>query len=1477
MQEEQDTCRICSAPAEPDQPLFYPCKCSGTIRYIHQDCLTTWLAHSKKKTCDVCKYPYSFTKVYSKDMPSRLPVLLLIRRLAQQAFLAVVFVIRAILVGIIWLAFLPWATIMTWRMYFAMGESTAWWISSYPRPEGSQTQRHVLVPSNNTSTHFSNITTSYNETTAAFVHFLVTHPTIRNLSADILSGQIIASVIVLGFVAVFLLREWISQNARPGVFDDAEAPPEGDAPPPLPAADPPPPAPPLPLAPVLAPPLLLDAPPRLHPPPNVNVENRPEPVEIRRGERRKMRRIDRRPLQQELNGRHLPSSHNTHETRKGKEKEPTHPSPTTALAKRRHSWDGPPSSRSSPVASSSGLSLDAEQAQFTFTVPVPSQDQDHHELNGAGQERLPSPSSPLRRPPLPVFTLPSSPTPSGSGIRTRAHTPLASPGLATYQAPEEFEAGPSNLNGYFHSDSSQPDTSADSDETLIDEVQAEHHHYFREQLQELNRTDISAPVQGGTWQHAPQAPDDTPPFARYHDFTTFDTRPLPPVSDEADSPEMPPLERVPWSDPDDDVEEEEDEEDAMMPFGALVEEEEDLFERARAAPVVEVAPAARREDPLPGRAEQDALDQEEMDAAMEDDMDGALEAIGLRGPIHGVLQNAGLMIFVLDITIAILVWFPFTMGKSLALLALNPRRSVQLVHFPLRAIRFVTDPVVDLVLYLVARTLVPPLVRLGESVATVAFQSLTAFVGERIAAKIVDIGMEMSSRGIQAANATWEYVSPHILSAPDATVEAGPSLLERLASEDSLFFRLAEPYFAPVGHAVRTQSAEAQDMWVQLAVGSGTSSRLFAIMLGYTVDAILLALYLNVLTVGSVKSAGKAVRNAVRQQLLVVKVAGFIIIELVVFPLGCGVMLDICTVWLFPQGSFRSRAAFLMFAPLTSAFYHWVLGTMFMYQFAVLLAGCRSIMRSGAMWFIKDPQDQNFHPIRDILERPTFVQIRKLLLSALMYGMVVLCGVATVSGLLRIFSRTIMPFRWRVREPLSEIPIDLLFLHTALPYTLHYFRPKKFINRLGKRLWRSFAHQFRLTSYMFGERNASEEYTPKNWTWRQIFIQSEIEMDDSEAVHDGAFRRVPNNDNVALVKHEAATIEVDPEGVPTTAEGRQLMQLQDAEAEKMKRSVKEDYIVVYLPPHFRYRVAAFIFSMWVVGSTCLALALAGPILLGRGFFRLFLSRQVHDGYSFLTGFYLLWACWLTAVSIERMDKRRQRRGGDEPRAQFPLYVAKRSLLWIAQILYLLFFLGFVIPTLVALVIELYIILPARMSMNADVEPRIRIVDMWALGMLYVKIALRAHRPQARGRFSRGIEHIRRMGWTHPDPFRATKEVIAPVTAGLLGMVLVPPIALWIARRFVPVHLDANFLFYHVYPSIFTAAGCVHGISALSSLVGSWSQSVRDKEFLVEMRLQNLEQEAEKEKERRDKEREKSASPLGDVDVDVEADQDADED
>lgn len=45
---------------------------------------------------------------------------------------------------------------------------------------------------------------------------------------------------------------------------------------------------------------------------------------------------------------------------------------------------------------------------------------------------------------------------------------------------------------------------------------------------------------------------------------------------------------------------------------------------------------------------------------------------------------------------------------------------------------------------------------------------------------------------------------------------------------------------------------------------------------------------------------------------------------------------------------------------------------------------------------------------------------------------------------------------------------------------------------------------------------------------------------------------------------------------------------------------------------------------------------------------------------------------------------------------------------------------------------------------------------------------------------------------------------------------------------------------HVYPGVFAAAGLTSSILTLTNSWESWTQSVREKEFLVEMRLQNLE-------------------------------------
>jgi len=274
----------------------------------------------------------------------------------------------------------------------------------------------------------------------------------------------------------------------------------------------------------------------------------------------------------------------------------------------------------------------------------------------------------------------------------------------------------------------------------------------------------------------------------------------------------------------------------------------------------------------------------------------------------------------------------------------------------------------------------------------------------------------------------------------------------------------------------------------------------------------------------------------------------------------------------------------------------------------------------------------------------------------------------------------------------------------------------------------------------------------------------------------------------------------------------------------------------------------FLGCMWILASVSLGLLVALPIQIGRSFFKLFVSYDVHDGYSLIIGFYLLWGCFIIGKAVDRLDKRRQRRGAEGPRADLRILVLKRGLLWIPKISYMIVFLGVVIPTLVSVVVDLYIILPIRFITTPDLKPRIRVVDSWALGLLYVKIGLYAHRLPGQRQLQHpiftGIQQIIRNGWTHPDPIAATKGVIAPLTGGLVAMILLPGLAFAAIRQCLPMlPLDNKVLFVRVYPLIFAVASFSRSSVVLVDMFSVWSQSVRDKEFLVEMRLRNHEPEA----------------------------------
>jgi hypothetical protein len=77
------------------------------------------------------------------------------------------------------------------------------------------------------------------------------------------------------------------------------------------------------------------------------------------------------------------------------------------------------------------------------------------------------------------------------------------------------------------------------------------------------------------------------------------------------------------------------------------------------------------------------------------------------------------------------------------------------------------------------------------------------------------------------------------------------------------------------------------------------------------------------------------------------QVAAFIFIELVTFPFGCGIVLDLSTIWLFPEANLQSRTGFFAQAPLTAVFYHWVAGTLFMCVYLLLVVETSSYSAAG--------------------------------------------------------------------------------------------------------------------------------------------------------------------------------------------------------------------------------------------------------------------------------------------------------------------------------------------------------------------------------------------------------------------------------------------------------------------------------------------------------------------------------------------------
>ncbi|KAK0738953.1 hypothetical protein B0T18DRAFT_423279 [Schizothecium vesticola] len=1591
---DPDTCRICRGEATPDEPLFYPCKCSGSIKFVHQDCLMEWLSHSQKKHCELCKTPFRFTKLYAPDMPTTLPFHVFLKHTAKYTVGNILVWLRAALVASVWLGWLPYLMRSVWSFLFwisdeGLGGGSSFFGRSAGAGRGTLDALGVTANISNVcpaSPLFASTTTvatmggvvdglsldslrllkgiyNINFTSAdplrstilrllfgsvglgdktdplpaaaassierviaaskippsllsdvVFLRNLTRHASINRTVIATFEGQIITILVIVCFILIILVRDYVVQQQPDIMRAGAFAPADNAMPLPVPPAH------------LVA--------------PEPHEERQDDGVEADHGEEGEFHyyhatgdamirwnsedeqdqghgpgeggqddmsgpTLDHRPSRDTTSPLVAEASSSTSniaatvvvtDMDKATAQEylafyrETGGDPEKMIEMAKHLnmedrldyWIRLTKAKTVPVSNSEGgpwLGEGAEElaelsvvAQASTTAPSrasnPSSEWAWPEEGMGSDAADPKGKGKIVEEPE-LEDHDASSFPRGNALRPRAYTdgpsvtvgpnplgnnnwsfedignegpsslePSAGPSMSTRILPEfgpRLSAAPSLSDN-------QPLAPQGLPESQSNPQSGSEGWQLAGESSAGSSNHEPAPAAAEGQEPAPRTSDDTArpppdqPAGLFHFVADFMFRDVNAIDPEE-------LAAVPFFDDD------QDEDDDAGDGGPLPEDMERDREAAEAA-------AAAGLDP-------DAIEDAE-------DLEGILELLGMRGPIAGLFQNAIFCAFLVSITIFVGIFVPYNIGRMTVWTLANPMRPARMM-FSLS--KFIQDCAVILagITSCAASMFVQLLAWLANlsSVATY-FSRLAATswlmavtasnrIGSSFLTELPIISASEMRNFSAISHEALLSIRGHIALAFSTLGRAivflfggdysgkGSEAMATVANVSAI----AWGGLRAIPGAVTNPSTWVIDLNVsepatpinpELAFWNGTD-RFWAIMSGYLAMSMMAGLYLRRGTPFSSSQTAQEWENALidvlNQASGVTKVILIIGIEMLVFPLYCGILLDLALLPLFEGTTIKSRILFTLTYPVTSIFVHWFVGTGYMFHFALFVSMCRKIMRKGVLYFIRDPDDPDFHPVRDVLDRSVTTQLRKILFSALVYGALVIVCLGGVVWGLALSLRSVLPIHYSSNEPVLEFPIDLLFYNFLMPLAVSFFRPSDGLHAMYTWWFRKCARVLRISWFLFGERMVDEEghlrlrpdspHARAPW-WKTVFLEideagevvpktwadlfdggeaeptSEIPSDEmikmkiwkyrlvesGELVPDGRFVRTPASDQVKIPKGQRVFLDVDEENV--RKQGREV-----------DLYSTNQYQLVYVPPHFRARIFSFILLIWVFAAATGVGITIVPLVFGRRMFKLLLPDHVrtNDIYAFSIGVYTLSTAIWTLSHLRSMyaaTKAWLSTMGAAYRRDMVRQVV-RVVSPVVRVLYAYFFLFIVFPLMVASLVEIYAVIPMHELMygglmegdfspapagsdpSMALNPRhtVRVVQSWTVGLLYLKLGSRiVVRWCENTRLAAAILAVLRRGWLDPDVSILTRAFVVP------GLVL------WAAAMLAPV-MVARFL------------------------------------------------------------------------------------
>jgi len=429
--------------------------------------------------------------------------------------------------------------------------------------------------------------------------------------------------------------------------------------------------------------------------------------------------------------------------------------------------------------------------------------------------------------------------------------------------------------------------------------------------------------------------------------------------------------------------------------------------------------------------------------------------------------------------------------------------------------------------------------------------------------------------------------------------------------------------------------------------------RVIFLSIGYSLVCAAVYLLMSTLVAGQKPIMGTARRifKVLFEIVATAKVFTIFAIEIVIFPVFCGWLLDFCVTPLLVDNLYvqteKGESLVLFFTanqdfsnlqyfqsvkwlwnPYIRPLLFWVAGTSYMFFIAMFVGMVRNhILRPGVLYFIKSPEDPNARLIHDAIVKPFLLQTLRIFLSAKVYTAFIIGGIGSVTWGLRFLvnppvstgkAGALLPIKFTGMMSILQALITVLLLIKAKPLIA------KFCKLFWTRAFAAMCHKLRLSHFILGNPVAQERgsIVYRNFLYsvlgleapdytRPVTYSEALEIfktDDSVTalfVPDGFYVRAPSTDDNSRKFLRGLF-------VPVTKSDQLLQPAPEVAADEETDwwdadIVYEDsYTVVYQPPKLKLRSIALVSMICVFGALLIVTSAILAILLGRPINRAFM-------------------------------------------------------------------------------------------------------------------------------------------------------------------------------------------------------------------------------------------------------------------------------